>query len=426
MGGEAPGGPPAAVVRLLTRPRAVRAAVVLLALLAAPRAGYETRRLLFGQTWYDATDIRNFHGQTVTWLSGQDLYATSANADYPPASYPLMAPMYILPNDVNRWVWFAHAALVLGLLVRICVRESGAETAEERWAVALLPLAMYGTGVAFGNGQLVIHSLTAATVGMLLLYESDGRWRWELGAAACMLFALVKPSLTAPFFWLFLLVPRRKHAAGYVLVGYAALTLLGASVQPSSLMDQFRGFIARGTEWAGSMTGYGGVPIWLAESGRAEWIMPFTVLALLAMGAWVWRNRDADKWLLFGALALMTRLWAYHQLYDDMLNLPAFIAVIRLATGRAGNREPDKLAWLILLVALTTIPGPATPLRFWSGWLSVVTRGWQTAVRVVMLAFLMQRAWRQVRRTGPAGRPAAAPAATWDAGHQADSVPRTF
>jgi len=385
----------------VTRRTMLRVSVVLLALLAAPRAVFETWRLLYGQTWYDATDIRNFHNLTVTWLSGRDIYATVANADYPPASWPLMYPMYILDNDINRWVWFVHATVVLSLLIWMCMRESGAESTEEKLCVALIPLAMFSTGVAFGNGQLVIHALTASTAGVLLLLRSRGRMTWEIAAAACMLFALIKPNLTAPFFWIFLLVPRRKHAAAYVIVGYVLLTLVGASLQPANLLDQFRGFVANGLEVTERFIGYGAVPMWLMWAGVPDLIMPFTLVALAAMGIWVWLNREADLWLLYGGLAIMTRLWAYHQLYDDLLNLFAMIALIRLALGRAGNREPDRLAWIVLLLAMTTLPGPATPLRFWSGWISVVDRGWQTGVRLIMLALIMHRAWRRNRFLKP-------------------------
>lgn len=387
------------------RTRALRVGIVLLALLAAPRVVYETRRLLVGQTWFDATDIRNFHLQVTTWLSGRDVYAALANADYPPASYPLMLPMYILGNTVNRWAWFAHGTLALALLIWMCVRESGVDSREQKLAVALVPLAMYSTGVAFGNGQLVIHALCASTAAILLLYHSRGRVAWEVGAAACMLFALVKPNLTAPFFWLFLLVPRRKHAAVFVIAGYATLTLIGASVQPASLLDQIRGFLAHGLEWTSTSAGYGAIPIWMASAGLSGLIMPFTILALLAMGIWVQLNRRADPWLLYGGLALMTRLWAYHQLYDDMLNLMAFVALIRLATGKAGNGAPDRVALLVLLVGMLTLPGPATPLRFDSGWMTPVMRGWQTAVRVLMLAVIVQRAARQgvMTRAAPGG-----------------------
>lgn len=44
---------------------------------------------------------------------------------------------------------------------------------------------------------------------------------------------------------------------------------------------------------------------------------------------------------------------------------------------------------------MTTVPGPATPLRFWvgrDGWISLVMRGWQTAVRFLMLGVIMHRA----------------------------------
>ena len=94
------------------RKTALRICIVLLALLAVPRVIYESHRLLFGRTFWDATDIKNFHNLTTVWLSGRDIYATEKNADYPPASWPLMLPMYILDNDINRWVFLLHAAIV--------------------------------------------------------------------------------------------------------------------------------------------------------------------------------------------------------------------------------------------------------------------------------------------------------------------------
>src|ERR1041385_3533098 len=91
--------------------------VVMLSVLAAPRAVYESWRLLAGPTWFDATDIKQFHNQILVWRSGQDLYATMRVANYPPASYPLMAPMYVLDNHINRPLFFVHTILVLALLI---------------------------------------------------------------------------------------------------------------------------------------------------------------------------------------------------------------------------------------------------------------------------------------------------------------------
>jgi hypothetical protein len=365
----------------------------------------ESTKLLFGQTHFDATDLKNFHRQCLTWRSGEDIYAKLQTATYPPATYPLVAPLYVLDNDINRRVWFVHTIVVLGLLSWMCVHESGADSPQEKLCVTLLPLAMFATGVTLGTGHLTIHALTAVAAAVLLLYESRGRWRHELAASALMLFALVKPSLTAPFFWIFLLVPRRRSAAAFVIVGYLLLTVIGASFQPRSVEDQFRGFLARGMALA-ELNGYGDIPLWLSETGQANLIMPFTLAALAAMGLWVWANRAADRWLLLGGLAIMTRFWAYHRLYHDMLNLFAFIALIRLVKGLAGNPTGDPVAAIVLLVALTTIPGPATPLEYWRGWVSVLLRGWQTAVRFLMLAVIMHRAWAY-REPAP-GRPALA------------------
>jgi hypothetical protein len=229
---------------------------------------------------------------------------------------------------------------------------------------------------------------------VLLLYRARGRWPLELAAGVCMLFALVKPNVSAPFFWVFLLVPRRKWPALFVIMGYVLLTLVGSYFLPGSLVDQVRGFLSRGTAVA-QLQGYGDIPLWLGSVGQQQWIMPATVGLLAAMGLWVWAVRRADRWLILASLALMTRLWAYHRLYDDMLNLMAFIALLRLARGVDSREQPDQVAWGVFLVALLTIAGPATPLEFWYGGLSQALRGWQTAVRVLMLAVIMHRAWVQ-------------------------------
>src|SRR5262249_11934642 len=142
--------------------------------------------------------------QVTAWAAKQDLYATVRLATYPPATYPLMYPMYVLDNDINRWVWFSHAIVALALLTWMCVRESGTDSIEQKICVALLPLAMFSTGVVIGTAQLAIHTLAASTAAILLLYNSRGRLTFELAAAACMTFALIKPTLTAPFFWIFL------------------------------------------------------------------------------------------------------------------------------------------------------------------------------------------------------------------------------
>lgn len=372
--------------------------VVLLAATAVLRTVVESHRLLFGQGFAAATDLKLFHEQCVTWFGGEDAYAKLVSAVYPPGSYPLMAPLYLWDIEINRGVWLVHSLIVLGVLMWLCVVESGAPSALEKAGVALLPLAMYGTGIALGNGQLTIHVLTAVVASIVLLDRGRGRLGYDLAAAALMLFALVKPSLSPPFFWVLLFVPRRLRPALLVLIGYITLTLIGASFQPGGLVTQFTAFLGRGTALA-VRAGYGHVPLWLTEAGHGNLIMPFTLVALVGMGVWVWRHRDVDRWLLLGVLALLARFWSYHRLYDDMLNLLPMIALIRLGHGRAGNAgKPDQLAWMVLCISLVAIPGPATPLQDLESGLGVFMRLGQNLIRLLMLAFLMRRAWEQRNR----------------------------
>jgi hypothetical protein len=74
-----------------------------------------------------------------------------------------------------------------------------------------------------------------------------------------------------------------------------------------------------------------------------------------------------------------------------MLNLPAMIALFRLA------KKGDRVALIVLLISLLAIPGPGSPLESGEGMRSLVLRNFQTAIRLLMLAFLMHRAWIQRR-----------------------------
>jgi hypothetical protein len=113
--------------------------LLLLCALAARHAQIEIPRLLVANDYYAAIDLRGFHRQVVSWFSGEDTYARNINAIYPPGTYPLMWPLYVLPNSINRGIWFSHALVALGILVWICVHESGADSLLENSAWRCFP-----------------------------------------------------------------------------------------------------------------------------------------------------------------------------------------------------------------------------------------------------------------------------------------------
>ena len=44
-----------------------------------------------------------------------------------------------------------------------------------------------------------------------------------------------------------------------------------------------------------------------------------SLILLGGLGAWVYRFRRVDVWLLIGVSAVIARLWTYHRTYDDLL-----------------------------------------------------------------------------------------------------------
>jgi len=277
-------------------------------------------------------------------------------------------------------------------------RESGATTTGERRLAALIPLGTYALGAGVGNGQIIVTLIVLAMLHLPALLERARReptWGNDLRLAGLFLGCLVKPTLSAPFFWLVIFVPRRVRPAALVVAAYGALTLLSASFQPFPIRDLMGRWLHMGTgglEHASADSGYGTVNNMLGWLHLPRWNSTVSLLILGAFGLWVWRNREAPPWLLLGATAIVSRLWMYHNWYDDLVLLPTLIALFRLAKGHGTNGGADWTAGLLLgaLIALSIAPGGhyllPEPLR--TLYLGVLLLTW-----FAILAFLGQRTW---------------------------------
>jgi hypothetical protein len=197
--------------------------------------------------------------------------------------WPLLGWLELTPA---RWLWAATTVAALAWLVYVIARESGMETLLERMFVALLPLSMYATGAAIGNGQLIVHLLPALLAGLLLLSKRPCRWPGELLAAALGLGALVKPSVSVPFFWIVLFVPGRLRPVLLVTAGYVALTLFAASFQALGVLSLIQGWLVNASAVA-VRGGHANLHIWLAAVGLKAWLLPASLLVLVALGCWI-------------------------------------------------------------------------------------------------------------------------------------------
>jgi hypothetical protein len=121
--------------------------------------------------------------------------------------------------------------------------------------------------------------------------------------------------------------------------------------------------------------------------------VPLVSSTLLALwGAWVYRHRRLDRWILLGATATFARLWTYHRVYDDVLIFLAEIALFRISRGmgEAGARDP-RLADLLLFVTAIAMLCPARLLELPAP-VGSLFRGGHALTWAAVLAFLIVRA----------------------------------
>jgi hypothetical protein len=372
----------------------MRAAVGALAILACLKLGDEIRRLLWETGKSGAIDLKLFVTEVQTWFSGAPVYGAVKSAVYPPASYLLMWPlMGWLSETPARWLWALTTLLSAAWAVRLFLRESGADQPVDKAFAALLLLSMNATGVAVGNGQLILHQLPMLVSAALLLRRGPSSWTTDLVAAGLMLISLVKPPIAAPFFWLVVFLPGRLRPALMVVLGYAGLTALSAWFQPAdmiTLLSDWRRHAVFGVRHGSRTGGYANLHSLMADFGLLEWGLSAAIVALSAFGWWVFRHRQADIWLLLGVTGIVARLWAYHRVYDDVLIVLPLVALYRLARHGADGEGTDVVAGVMLGVTLGTMLFPARWQHLPDPWNLLFTSG-HAVVWMMVLSLLLYR-----------------------------------
>lgn len=377
----------------------LRSAAVIMACAAVVWLGYEFWRLfltpeeLLGRKiLVGGVDLKLLYDFTRDWFSGIPIYRMSNLAVYPPASYVLVWPIVGWTGfPLARLIWTVIAIISLAFLVRTFSVSSGASDPLERVIAGLVPLATYPSGASIGNGQLTIPVLACLTASLLILSRAGACWRTDITASLLFLAALVKPHISAPFFWMALFIPGRVRPAAMIAGGYSLLTLFAASPQDTGLFALISDWLTRGSD-AAARSGYSNFHLMLAGLGLGGFGLASSLVILAMLGFIIFRLRRADLWTLMGITAITARLWTYHQWFDDLLIAPALIALLRIA--HSGSASPAArcvsgiLAGACLLLMLA--PGGHFLLpQPWKGlYLSVLSLTW-----LAMLAFLVCRAW---------------------------------
>lgn len=284
------------------------------------------------------------------WFAGLPVYGRLETADYPPASYPVLWPFIGWTDTITtaRWIW---AAVTLGLLLWFAWmlwREAAGRSMSERACLASLPLCGYATHGLLVTGQVTVLALVPLLAGLLLLARSKSL-ATDIVGAALVIVGLVKPTLTVPLVWIAFLVPGRLRPAALIVGGYAAMTLFAAAYQADGVIQLAQGWLAQGDRVNLGAT-YGNLQKVLGMAGGGDLFLPIALLVIVATGAWVYRHRAVDIWLLIGATALVARLLTYHRSFDDMLVVLAVMAVFR--TSVTASSHGARAMATVLTIAL--------------------------------------------------------------------------
>jgi hypothetical protein len=334
-------------------------AIVTLASCALIRLTIGFYTLVWEQGLMGAIDLKLRHRDVHAWFAGIPVYRTFTHAAYPPASQALLW-VFIgwLPFEAVRWLWAATLVPILGGLAYFFAYESHARTRAQRLLIVLVPLSITATRNTIGNGQLVLHLMLPLLAGVLILARRPVDWRTDLLAALLILFTLIKPTLSAPFLWLVLLLPGRLRPTLLVATGYVALTCFAVLFQPDGwdvLLRYWRNLVDLTFQFAGHTTVVG----LLDAFDLRAFATPVSAALFIAFGAWVYRYRRIDPWLLLGVAAFVARTWSYARPYDDLLMIVPIVSLFRIAQREPIDRNTRLVAELLVvaMVICNLIPG---------------------------------------------------------------------
>lgn len=379
------------------------AAMVLMGLIGVIWLSYQFWRLLWQPEPLGAIDLGLRYTEVHSWFAGEKVYGKVDSAVYPPATYVILWPFLgWLPWTGARWLWAITTVIGTTSLVYLSGRHSLASTSLQKACVAIIPLSMYATGAAIGNGQTLLHILPALITAILLL-DRDVSLLRDVAAAALFLFSLVKPNVVTPFFWIVIVRPGRWRPALLVLVGYLMLTFFAAAYQPGNLVALLRDWTARAqasvdyTREAVRDSQIGlDAPQAVKERTVSDLIPSLTplvsILILVASGLWFYKFRRVDIWLMLAVAAFVARFWTYHRWYDDLLLLIPAISLFRIGMQQ-GHKGVGTTAHVLMVLLTLSLLAPGG-LYTLSGTLKAIYLNAQLFVWISVLLFLLWFAWR--------------------------------
>lgn len=311
--------------------------LVLLALgaIAIRRLGLGFYALTVGVAQFDSVDLHLRYRETQLWFSGSPVYVVTdpqvlPSANYPPGTYSLLWIQFLnLPFDSLRWLWAVWTAAALGWVLLWGLEVSQVRSRRQQLLLALVVLAPNCVATTIAFGQLGLQSLALGIGALHVIARRPPSLRLDVLAGLLFTLSLTKPTVTAPFGWLLVFVFPRCLALASAFLGYVLATGLAVALNGRPFSVLFSEWARLSLQWTLSGAGHTNLPVWLNALGMSSMFSILSLVMMLCFGLWVHGHRKADPWLLVGAASLFARLWTYHRGYDDILILPALMALLR-------------------------------------------------------------------------------------------------
>ena len=354
-------------------------------------------RLLWDIGEMQAMDLKIFHTFATEWFAGKSYLESTHSYNYPPASYIFFWSLFgWLELDANRWFFAITCVFCFGYFIYLAIKESELKNNLSCLYLGLVIVAMYPTSVMIGNGQITIHTLLPLLLSILLIEKNQGTWLKDTGISILIIFALVKPNITIPFCILIFFTSKSYRPIILTILGYLALSFWASSYQESNLLELILLWLKATGETLIADFSYGSLQSWLAWWGMPKLILPAAFVLLLVHTVWLYFYKKEDVWLLLGITAIITRIWTYHGIYDDLLMIIPLIAIIRLCHKQLDRQvidnvsERDDIAYLLVIISWFFLLAPSKGFDTES-FRAVIFRGGQTIFWFTMLIFLLIR-----------------------------------
>ncbi len=343
--------------------------------------GDQVDRLLFQENQHAGVDLRMRIGEAERWWQGSPIYSTEANAVYPPWAYLILRALVVVPTmAVARVAWAVETLVLMVAASWAFVRWGGARTLGVAVLAGAIPLLVAATWHGAGNGQLHLLSPGCACAAVALALRPRPSWGSDLVAALLFAVAMVKPTCAAPFFVVLLAAPGRLRPAALAVGVLGVLTLVAAIPQDAGVFELMMQWTTNAVAASEHGSRYGATnnlstSLWRFEAVRFGGIGALALWG--ALGLWVGARAKADVVALLGVAAIVTRISVYHRVYDDVLLLPALLALLRMAWG---DRTSAGWTWAARGLLVSCIPPFVVPygrldltpygdlVTAWSGW----------------------------------------------------------